>query len=127
MNTILREAHLLRENFKPIKHDKLIVAGWILSGFILLMTLIFLIAKTRAIGFEIPVRYNPYTKTTGNGADLLKMPLLGICIYFINGILATKYYNSERLISYILTGILVAASFMLTIQSFLFVYLLGVR
>ncbi|HBG82013.1 TPA: hypothetical protein DDW69_04235 [candidate division CPR2 bacterium] len=123
MRKISQEIELLKHNFKLIIRNKIIITSWIVSIIILLSTLSYLILNIKPTEFEIPIRYSSYSKTIGHWYKLYYMPLLGTIIFFINSIIATKYYNSEQFISYTLAVLSALISLLLLIQTSLFVYL----
>lgn len=119
------EIKLFKNNWKLITKDKLIVIIWLLSFAVVITSLILLIVKIRPVGFEIPVKFSPYTKRTGNWYELFSMPITGLVIIFINSLIAIKFYDTERLISYVSTIILIVFSLMILLQTTLFIVFLG--
>jgi len=119
------EVKLFKKNWKLITKDKLIVIVWLISFIIIVTSLILLAVKIRPISFEIPVKVSPYSTRLGNWYELFTMPISGLVIMFINSLLAIKFYNTERLVSYITIIILIFFSLMILLQTVLFIVFLG--
>jgi uncharacterized membrane protein len=114
-----------KNNWKLITKDKLIVIVWLTALAIILVSLGLLITNIKPVSFEVPVKFSPYSKRTGNWYELFSIPISGLVMMFINSLIAIKFYDTERLISYISVVVLVFFSLMILLQSALFAIFLG--
>ena len=127
MNKITKSIKDVRLNFNLIRHDKIVIMLFFTSLAILLLGVIFLLVYIRPAAFNIPVRFNPNSRVAGKWNELYQMPLLSFVLTFLNLILAIKYYNSERFISYALISASVVINIIIFIQIYLFAYLVGIK